>query len=106
MAGQERAWRCESSGWSAGPEGMLSQGWAHFCLRQQPQKVYLLYRSSTLSLVHSLIFSNLLIIHLFLDIDECASGPCQNGGLCIDGINQYVCRCIAGWAGTFCEESK
>jgi hypothetical protein len=32
------------------------------------------------------------------DMNECAMGPnktspCQNGGSCTDGINNYVCNC-------------
>ncbi|XP_066265125.1 uncharacterized protein [Branchiostoma lanceolatum] len=38
-----------------------------------------------------------------IDVDECQSQPCQNGGQCIDGINRYDCQCAAGFAGTNCE---
>jgi hypothetical protein len=41
-----------------------------------------------------------------IDIDECWSGPCQNGGTCIDSSeleevapDSYRCECIAGWGG-------
>ena len=40
------------------------------------------------------------------DIDECASDPCQNGGVCVDGINGYTCFCAAGFTGVNCETSK
>ena len=39
-------------------------------------------------------------------IDECASSPCQNGGTCVDGVNEYSCTCAAGYTGTNCETSK
>ena len=41
-----------------------------------------------------------------LDINECASGPCQNGGVCEDGVNGFTCQCPLGFSGTFCERSK
>ncbi len=37
------------------------------------------------------------------DIDECASGPCQNGGTCMDGMNGYVCQCPPEWTDTHCD---
>jgi len=38
-----------------------------------------------------------------LDIDDCVSNPCQNGGSCEDGINSYTCTCVAGYTGHDCE---
>uniref|UniRef100_A0A1A9WEZ1 EGF-like domain-containing protein n=1 Tax=Glossina brevipalpis TaxID=37001 RepID=A0A1A9WEZ1_9MUSC len=32
--------------------------------------------------------------------DECWSGPCQNGGTCIDGVAYYNCTCPDGFSGT------
>jgi Notch-like protein len=31
------------------------------------------------------------------EIDECDSGPCQNGGTCTDLIDAYDCDCIFGF---------
>ena len=41
-----------------------------------------------------------------LDIDECVSIPCQNGGNCTDGIAGYTCECIPGHTGDNCETSQ
>uniref|UniRef100_A0A3P8TUL4 Sushi, nidogen and EGF-like domain-containing protein 1 n=1 Tax=Amphiprion percula TaxID=161767 RepID=A0A3P8TUL4_AMPPE len=38
-----------------------------------------------------------------IDVDECASSPCQNGGTCEDQINGFICRCPPGYTGIHCE---
>lgn len=38
-----------------------------------------------------------------MDINECVSSPCQNGGKCIDAANRYHCLCPDGFAGPRCE---
>ena len=40
---------------------------------------------------------------MYLDIDECASDPCDNGGNCTDGENGYTCTCEDGYVGADCE---
>ena len=40
-----------------------------------------------------------------LDINECQSNPCQNGGTCIDAANKYTCNCVLGYSGANCETS-
>ena len=30
------------------------------------------------------------------DIDECLPRPCMNGGMCVDGKNNYTCVCLPG----------
>jgi len=40
---------------------------------------------------------------LFVDVDECSSNPCENGGSCTDLINGYTCACVAGYTGINCE---
>lgn len=34
------------------------------------------------------------------NIDECASAPCSNNGICIDGVNSYTCQCSPPFTGT------
>jgi len=34
-----------------------------------------------------------------LDIDECLSHPCKNGGTCMDQPSNYYCRCAAPFKG-------
>ena len=44
---------------------------------------------------------------LFLvEINECDSGPCLNGGNCTDRLNAYSCECLSGWDGHSCEISE
>ncbi|XP_072044536.1 uncharacterized protein [Amphiura filiformis] len=35
--------------------------------------------------------------------DECASEPCQNGGVCIDKDNGFSCKCRRGFDGPTCK---
>ena len=44
-----------------------------------------------------------LCAHSALDINECASSPCQNGGRCNDQVNGFTCDCADGYVGTRCE---
>jgi len=39
------------------------------------------------------------------NVNECNSGPCRNGGTCVNGIGMYVCLCRSGFAGRNCERS-
>lgn len=37
-----------------------------------------------------------------VNVDDCASSPCQNAGTCQDGVNDYTCSCTLGYTGKNC----
>ena len=47
---------------------------------------------------------NVQNIHL-IDINDCASTPCMNEGICVDGINSFTCNCPHGFIGKDCSIS-
>ncbi|XP_054606105.2 protein eyes shut homolog [Nothobranchius furzeri] len=38
-----------------------------------------------------------------VNINDCESKPCQNGGICVDGIGLYECLCAEGFTGFNCD---
>ena len=59
-----------------------------------------LYKKSTF------MMSACSYVFLILDIDECADKPCQNGGNCTEGVNNYNCSCVPGYTGINCSIGK
>ncbi|XP_074871762.1 protein crumbs homolog 2 isoform X3 [Carettochelys insculpta] len=37
-----------------------------------------------------------------VNIDDCESQPCQNGGHCTDLVNSFLCHCLPGYSGVEC----
>ena len=44
-----------------------------------------------------------LTLMFHLDVNECASNPCSNGGRCINGQDYYQCECRQGFFGFDCQ---
>uniref|UniRef100_A0A8C6RZ39 Coagulation factor X n=2 Tax=Nannospalax galili TaxID=1026970 RepID=A0A8C6RZ39_NANGA len=39
----------------------------------------------------------------YKDGDQCENNPCQNEGMCRDGLGEYTCTCLEGYEGKNCE---
>ena len=39
-----------------------------------------------------------------VDVNECASNPCKNNGVCVNRVNRFDCACKAGFTGSTCEK--
>lgn len=39
----------------------------------------------------------------YIDGDQCDPPPCQNGGVCQDGVSSYICWCKPSFSGKNCE---
>ncbi|XP_078658658.1 uncharacterized protein LOC144904005 [Branchiostoma floridae x Branchiostoma belcheri] len=37
------------------------------------------------------------------DLDNCKSNPCQNGGTCLDRVDDFVCNCEFPYGGKLCD---
>ena len=41
-----------------------------------------------------------------VDMNECESNPCTNGGTCVNHVNRFQCTCLPGYSGVLCEVGK
>lgn len=46
---------------------------------------------------------SITVLISLLDINECASSPCKNGGVCTNHINRFTCACLPGYSQPVCE---
>ena len=60
---------------------------------------------SNLKIVRSFSFTT-IVFFFSKDIDECVNHTCQNGGSCLDGVNNYSCNCLPGYTGNRCETGR
>lgn len=49
--------------------------------------------------------SHTIVTPLCSDADMCERNPCQNEGVCVDGLRSYICVCTRGFYGDNCENS-
>ncbi|XP_071941000.1 uncharacterized protein [Antedon mediterranea] len=42
------------------------------------------------------------VIPTCVEINDCESEPCLNGGTCLDGVSQYTCTCTEQWEDANC----
>ena len=47
-----------------------------------------------------------MLFPLSKDVDDCANHTCVNGATCVDGANNFSCKCIPGYSGERCETGK
>lgn len=36
------------------------------------------------------------------EVNECSRSPCENGGECVDLLNDFRCDCVDNWKGKTC----
>lgn len=53
-----------------------------------------------------LLLTKVSKLSFFVDVDECASAPCQNGGTCVDEEDSFRCECPLAWEGNICQFGK
>lgn len=47
-----------------------------------------------------------LLVWSVPDVNECNKNPCQNGGQCVDLLNDFYCNCVDNWKGKTCNSRE
>ena len=48
----------------------------------------------------------LIVNYMVADLVGCTHRPCLNGGTCTDSGISYTCKCVVGYDGWNCENSR
>ena len=61
----------------------------------------------TARMVQTLCSVDIKLTYMFyVELNECESFPCSNGGTCVDQIGGYHCICVAGYNYTHCQNGN
>uniref|UniRef100_A0A8C3GUA9 Sushi, nidogen and EGF like domains 1 n=1 Tax=Corvus moneduloides TaxID=1196302 RepID=A0A8C3GUA9_CORMO len=89
--------------WSDPPECDGEEGWGHGLVTPG----YVLQLSAAfppgIPVPCSCLSLHLSLAQMPLEIDECQSQPCLNGGQCKDRVSAFLCLCEPGYTGYHCE---
>ena len=44
-----------------------------------------------------------LFMHNFSLVENCLTASCQNGATCTNDTNNYICSCVVGYTGYWCQ---
>ncbi|CAH1790204.1 unnamed protein product [Owenia fusiformis] len=44
-------------------------------------------------------------LSVYIEVDDCVNVTCLNGGVCVDGFDNYTCHCKNNYIGVDCEKS-
>ena len=46
------------------------------------------------------------LVSIMIGADPCAPNPCRNNGICMASGTTFVCSCLTGFSGQYCEIRK